>query len=557
MDHRFQTAEELGIFFRLTLFHWEDFDDETEKFPDWGWNRNPYYDQNGGPAKDVSEFFEKPVCKKYVKYYLKYVVARWGYSPNLMAYEIWNEIDAPEVMWRSGEDYDQEASKVIGWHSEMGSYLKELDSKHLVTSSFADSRRDLNLWQLPCIDLTTVHRYTYFNEVYGQRKYDTEGALSMVLKERFSQVGKPVLFGEFALSPGGDIQKDFDPEGIEFHNQLWASLFLKSLGTAMHWTWGSYVDKNCLYREYLPISRFFAGEDLRRAEPFSNLEAISEELLILGLRKTDRAYLWVKKRDWGFCQANMGESPLVRSGSVVDVPGLEIGDYRVEFYDTKTGKILVEDIVTVEGEKLVLSLPEFSGDLAVKLKPKEEKTLWKSKDFPESKKSSYTEFSQDGVILSAGGAGFFGEKEEYRFAYQEVFGDFYLSAEIKELTNLGERVAAGLMARESLETESDYIAVLLHPYGKAKIIAKCDGNTEILKEFNAGERPQFALKRIGSIMTVQLAKQGRKWETVLQVQTPKAKGMLIGLTAASSHTITYITAEFRQLRLDQIEEETL
>ena len=160
MDRRFQTAEELGIFFRLSLFHWEDFDDETEKFPDWGWNRNPYHDQNGGPAKNVSEFFEKPACKKYVRYYLKYVAARWGYSPNLMAYELWNEIDAPEVMWRAGEDYDQEASKVIGWHSEMGSYLKELDSKHLVTSSFADSRRDLNLWQLPCIDLTTVHRYT-------------------------------------------------------------------------------------------------------------------------------------------------------------------------------------------------------------------------------------------------------------------------------------------------------------------------------------------------------------------------------------------------------------
>ena len=57
MDRRFQTAEELGIFFRLSLFHWEDFDDETEKFPDWGWNRNPYHDQNGGPAKNVSEFF--------------------------------------------------------------------------------------------------------------------------------------------------------------------------------------------------------------------------------------------------------------------------------------------------------------------------------------------------------------------------------------------------------------------------------------------------------------------------------------------------------------------
>ena len=130
---------------------------------------------------------------------------------------------------------------------------------------------------------------------------------------------KPVLFGEFALSPGGDIQKDYDPEGIEFHNQLWASLLLKSLGTAMHWTWGSYVDKNRLYSEYLPVSRFFAGEDLRRTVSFSNLDAVTERLLILGLRKTDRACLWIKKRDWGFCQANAGKNPLVEKGNTAEI----------------------------------------------------------------------------------------------------------------------------------------------------------------------------------------------------------------------------------------------
>lgn len=474
-----------------------------------------------------------------------------------MAYELWNEIDAPEVMWRAGEDYDQEASKVIGWHSEMGSYLKQLDSKHLVTSSFADSRRDLNLWQLPCIDLTTVHRYTYFNEEYGQRQYDTEGALSAVLKERFSQVEKPVLFGEFALSPGGDIQKDYDPEGIEFHNQLWASLLLKSLGTAMHWTWGSYVDKNRLYSKYLPVSRFFAGEDLRRAVSFSNLDAVTERLLILGLRKTDRACLWIKKRDWGFCQANEGKSSSVEKGRTAEVPGLKAGDYQVEFYDTKTGKILEKSTITAAGETLTLLLPGFSGDLAVKLKPKEKDTLWKSIDFPRPKKSSRTEFLQDGAILSAGGAGFCGEKEEYRFVYQQASGDFRLSAEIRSLTNLGERVAAGLMVRDSLEPESGYIAVLLHPYSKAQVIIRRDGNTEILKEFDAGERPCFGLNRAAGVLTVRLAKQGREWEPVFQIQVSKEKELLVGLTAASSHTITYITAEFHQLRLAKIEEEIL
>ena len=129
----------------------------------------------------------------------------------------------------------------------------------------------------------------------------------------------------------------------------------------MHWTWGSYVDKNRLYGEYLPVSRFFAGEDLRRTESFSNLEAASQKLLILGLRETDRAYLWVKKRDWGFCQSNAGKSPFVEKGSAVEIPGLKAGDYQAEFYDTKTGKILEKSAITAEGEMLTLRLPGFPG----------------------------------------------------------------------------------------------------------------------------------------------------------------------------------------------------
>lgn len=557
MDRRFQTAEELGIFFRLSLFHWEDFDDETENFPDWGWNRNPYNDKNGGPARNVSEFFEKQACKKYVRYYLKYVASRWGYSPNLMAYELWNEIDAPEVMWRAGEGYDQEAAKVISWHSEMGNYLKELDSKHLVTSSFADSRRDLNLWQLPCIDLTTVHRYTYFNEEYGQKQFDTEGALSGIVKERFRQVEKPVLFGEFALSPGGDIQKDFDPKGIEFHNQLWASLMLKSMATAMHWTWGSYVDRNRLYREYLPVSKFFGGEDLRRMESFSNLESSSEALLILGLKEADRAYMWIKKRDWGFVQSNAGKSPAVEQGCVVTVPGLEAGHYLAAFYDTKSGRVFETHTASAEKTGLELVLPGFFGDLAVKIEPQKEDVSWESFDFPRPKNSSGTEFLKNRAIVFAGGAGFCGKQEEYRFVYRRAAGNFQISARISSITNLGERVSAGLMIRESLDPESGYTAVLLHPYGKAQVIGRQAGKTEVLAEFDAGEKPSFCLTRMEGQITVALALYGREWKTVLQTAAPQKQEVFAGLTASSSHTITYITAEFDQLHLAKIEEETI
>lgn len=109
--------------------------------------------------------------------------------------------------------------------------------------------------------------------------------------------------------------------------------------------------KNRLYSKYLPVSRFFAGEDLRRTVSFSNLDAVTERLLILGLRKTDRACLWIKKRDWGFCQANEGKSSSVEKGRTAEVPGLKAGDYQVEFYDTKTGKILEKSVIAAAGER--------------------------------------------------------------------------------------------------------------------------------------------------------------------------------------------------------------
>ena len=76
----------------------------------------------------------------------------------------------------------------------------------------------------------------------------------------------------------------------------------------------------------------------------------------------------------------------MEKGRTAEVPGLKAGDYQVEFYDTKTGKILEKSTVTAEGETLTLLLPGFSGDLAVKLKPKEKDTLWESSRFSQTEK---------------------------------------------------------------------------------------------------------------------------------------------------------------------------
>lgn len=96
----------------------------------------------------------------------------------------------------------------------------------------------------------------------------------------------------------------------------------------------------------------------------------------------------------------------MEKGNTAEIPGLGAGDYQVEFYDTKTGKILEKSTVTAEGETLTLLLPGFSGDLAVKLKPKEKDTLWKSIDFPRPKKVPEQSFYRMGQSFPLVGQAF-------------------------------------------------------------------------------------------------------------------------------------------------------
>ena len=108
MDQRFQTAEELGIFFGFPCSIGRILTTRRRNFLIGAGTEIPITIKTAVRRKTYPNFLKSQPAKKYVRYYLKYVAARWGYSPNLMTYELWNEIDAPEVMWRAGEGYDQE-----------------------------------------------------------------------------------------------------------------------------------------------------------------------------------------------------------------------------------------------------------------------------------------------------------------------------------------------------------------------------------------------------------------------------------------------------------------
>ncbi len=365
MDHIISRAEQRGVFFRLCFSHWEDFDHETKNFPDWGWNRNPYNSANGGPVANVTDFFKDAAAKDYYKRYLRYIVARWGYSKNILTYEIWNEADAPHMIWGTGNNYKSNQQNILEWHREMAAYLKSLDPHHLVTTSFANNLNQPSIWELPDMDLTTIHRYPAFNQwIDGNfKKFEVEECLAYLIKKRAESHSKPVLVGEFTVSPFGRADTHNDPTGIAFHNQLWVSIMQGALGTAMHWQWDYYLDAFDLYYHYKPLGTFLEGEDLRNMVAFAYKNGAANGY---GRKSRDKAYAWVHDVKHTFIDRDQSHDLI--AGQIHELAEMEDGRYGVHFYDPYSGMKISESTLTCVSGKLSIPVPDFRKDIALKVK---------------------------------------------------------------------------------------------------------------------------------------------------------------------------------------------
>ncbi|MBQ5810841.1 MAG: DUF5060 domain-containing protein, partial [Clostridia bacterium] len=67
--------------------------EQTDTYSSWAFN--PYSIENGGPAKDVADYWVNPEVREYVKKRLRYIVARWGYSSAIFSINLWNDYWKP------------------------------------------------------------------------------------------------------------------------------------------------------------------------------------------------------------------------------------------------------------------------------------------------------------------------------------------------------------------------------------------------------------------------------------------------------------------------------
>ncbi len=244
MDRYVEIAEQNDIAIQFTLQHHGQF--STSVNADWA--GNPYNVTGGGWLSNAALYFSDPCAIKLTKNKYRYIVARWGYSPAIFAWELFNEVQFTDA----GLVADQ---NVITWHNTMASYIRSIDAfKHPVTTSSYDPSRNLGgLWSLPDINLIQIHYYG-------------TGVIHSLEQATFSlgDLNKPVIVGEFGTNAEGSTQPEPYAtqlkEGLELHNGIWSSFHSKS--SAHLWSWDTYVDPCNLYGVFTPLNVYAANENL-------------------------------------------------------------------------------------------------------------------------------------------------------------------------------------------------------------------------------------------------------------------------------------------------------
>lgn len=358
LDQVFTMAEERQIALMLCLLNHGAFSASTN--PEW--DANPYNVANGGMLSDPAQFVTDPAAKELFKRRVRYIAARWGYAPNLFAWEWWNEVN-----WTPIAD-----DQLLPWVVEMTAHLRQFDpNDHLVSSSYADGP-GRPLWDLPEIDFAQEHDYSGGDPVRVLRS-------SM---EAFAEraPAKPVLLAEHGLSAGG-AEDSYGRERIHLHNGIWAPPFLGYAGSGMAWWWDTYIDPQGLWGVYKPLADFLAGERLADLTP-TRAGAGDPGVSALALQGPDRALVWVRSRAYDANEAylayakalrertagpNWVYEPPVRAGLTLTVSGLADGPYTARWFSPQTGEWLGEAAATSQGGTLTLPIPDFSHDLAVKI----------------------------------------------------------------------------------------------------------------------------------------------------------------------------------------------
>jgi len=383
LDYVLERAEAYGLRLMVCIDSFNTLRSTQRQHGDW--ENSPVHPRHGGPVARPRDFFTNPTMRRAYENRLRYLVARYGYSPNVFAWEFFNEVDIID-------DYDSRT--VAAWHRDMARFLRDIDPyDHLITTSFARPQGDPAVDGLAEMDFVQSHHY---------QAPDIAAMLDHDLRTKAAACRKPHFHGEFGISHSGQETGRLDPAGVHLHNGLYAAVVQGHAGVPMTWWWDSYVRPRNLYPQFAALNRWIEGFDFVAQQPQpmrlrfewarsadgtadrtgrgrsrkpdrsrtvvkrNSTDSTTVPLRAWGLLGRTRGLLWVQnpQHTWSRLAAKQNPPTPVRNARIV-IEGIATGRWTVQTWDTRRGRVTAERVYAAGADRLIsLDLPAITWDVA-------------------------------------------------------------------------------------------------------------------------------------------------------------------------------------------------
>jgi Cellulase (glycosyl hydrolase family 5)/Domain of unknown function (DUF5060) len=255
-DRILADAEENGVYVQMVLQHHGQY----TSFNDSNWAQNPWNAANkGGFLKTPSDFFTDPNAAVITLVKYRYIVARWGWSPAIVSWELFNEVHWTDSMRQGHED------DVARWHGVMANYIRSVDAYgHLITTSTENLASPV----YAKMDYCQPHLYAA-NLIAAAR----------IFGPAYATLDRPAFYGEV----GDDheaLPDDVKASGLDIVPPVWASVMGQGDVAAQPWNGWRLLEQNRL-GELGAVFRFVAGSHVsaqRFLKPFSAVVQCAEQV---------------------------------------------------------------------------------------------------------------------------------------------------------------------------------------------------------------------------------------------------------------------------------------
>lgn len=321
-------ARRCGVRVKMTLEHFRSIGGGPQAWAD----KPLHHVSHGGPAESIADFFDGERSRAQFRKKLAWYAARFGSSPEIFGWELWNEVNAVR-----GGDY-------LAWTEAMLAELHRRFPRNLCLQSLGsfDTARVRDPYRrhstLPGNDLAQVHRYLDL----GAQLDICKGPVDVLAADAVRDLagynpGRPILLAESgAVEPrhtGPFKLYAADRDGTILHDILFAPFFAGAAGPGQIWHWDTYVAANNLWWQYGRFADVVKGID-PAAEQFTSSMLPHDRLRIYVLKGRRTTLVWCRdtKNDWR-SELERGEPPEALSG--IKLEGLPS---RLRAYDPWTAK---------------------------------------------------------------------------------------------------------------------------------------------------------------------------------------------------------------------------